>query len=160
MTTTYTMASQTLQNSIIYSYTYCTYHKFFIDIVHHTTLHMQDKIIQYMYWVLLFDMQPDLTCSSLLVTYFGMTTVTFLSKLLASLMMNYFPKRTSGAPLHTLSKLYDFPVGFVSPNFETVYCYICGRKWWLLLDIGLFVLLFYFAVSVRLPSKHVIGVSD
>ena len=30
-------------------------------------------------------------------------------------MRNYFPKRTSGAPLHTLSKLYDVPVGFVSP---------------------------------------------
>ena len=30
-------------------------------------------------------------------------------------MRNYFPKRPSGAPLHTLSKLYDVPVGFVSP---------------------------------------------
>ena len=38
-----------------------------------------------------------------------------LSKLLASLMRNYFPKRPSGAPLHTLSKLYDVPVGFVLP---------------------------------------------
>ena len=27
-------------------------------------------------------------------------------------MRNYFPKRPSGAPLHTLSKLYDVPVGF------------------------------------------------
>ena len=26
----------------------------------------------------------------------------------------YFPKRPSGAPLHTLSKLYDVPVGFVT----------------------------------------------
>ena len=43
-------------------------------------------------------------------------------------MRNYFPKRTSGAPLHTLSKLYDVPVGFVSPSFETMYCYICGRR--------------------------------
>ena len=38
-----------------------------------------------------------------------------MSKLLASLMRNYFPKRPSGAPLHTLSKLYDVPVGFVTP---------------------------------------------
>ena len=38
-----------------------------------------------------------------------------LSKILASLMRNYFPKRPSGAPLHTLSKLYDVPVGFVTP---------------------------------------------
>ena len=27
----------------------------------------------------------------------------------------YFPKRPSGAPLHTLSKLYDVPVGFEPP---------------------------------------------
>ena len=40
-----------------------------------------------------------------------------MSKLLASLMRNYFPKRPSGAPLHTLSKLYDVPVGFVNPLF-------------------------------------------
>ena len=32
-------------------------------------------------------------------------------------MRNYFPERTSAAPLHTLSKLYDVPVGFVSPSF-------------------------------------------
>ena len=44
-------------------------------------------------------------------------------------MRNYFLKRTSGAPLHTLSKLYDVPVGFVSsPSFEAVFCYICGRR--------------------------------
>ena len=40
----------------------------------------------------------------------------FLSKLLAALMKYYFPKRTSGAPLHTLSLLYDAPVGFVFPR--------------------------------------------
>ena len=57
-----------------------------------------------------------------------MTTVSFLSKLLASLMGNYIPKRTFGAPLHTLSKLYDVPIGFVSPFFEAVYCYIYGRR--------------------------------
>ena len=42
-------------------------------------------------------------------------------------MRNYFPKRTSVAPLHTLSKLYDVPVGFVSPSLVAMYCYICGR---------------------------------
>ena len=58
-----------------------------------------------------------------------MTTVSFfLSKVLASLMRNYFPKRTSGAPLHTLCKLFDVSVGFVSPSFETVVFYICGRR--------------------------------
>ena len=50
------------------------------------------------------------------------------SKLSASLMKNYFPKRTSGTSFHTLSKLYDVPVGFVSPLFWAVYCYICGRR--------------------------------
>ena len=49
----------------------------------------------------------------------------FLSKLLASLMRNYYQKRTSGAPLYTLSKLYDVPVGFVNPFFRgTVLLYL------------------------------------
>ena len=54
----------------------------------------------------------------------------FLSKLLAFLMRNYFPKRPLGALLHTLSKLYDVPVGFVSPSpsFEAVYYSICCRR--------------------------------
>ena len=39
-----------------------------------------------------------------------------LSKLLAFLMKNYFLKRPPGAPLLTLSKLYDVPVGFVPPS--------------------------------------------
>ena len=45
-------------------------------------------------------------------------------------MRNYFPKRPSGAPLHTLSKLYDVPVGFVNPPpyFEAEYCLFCGRR--------------------------------
>ena len=53
-----------------------------------------------------------------------------MSKLLASLMRNYFPKRPSGAPLHTLSKLYDVPVGFVTPPsyFEAEYCLFGGRR--------------------------------
>ena len=37
-------------------------------------------------------------------------------------------RRTSSAPLHTLSKLYDNPVGFVSPSVAAVYCYICSRQ--------------------------------
>ena len=45
-------------------------------------------------------------------------------------MRNYFPKRPSGAPLHTLSKLYDVPVGYVPPPpyFEAEYCLFCGRR--------------------------------
>ena len=67
-----------------------------------------------------------------------MTTVSFLSKLLASLIRN-FPKRTSGAPLHTLSKLYDVPVGFVTPppslltQFIAIFAVAGG---WLLFNIG------------------------
>ena len=49
--------------------------------------------------------------------------------MLPSLMRNNFPKRPSGAPLHTLSRLYDVPVGFVTPPyFGVVYCFICGRR--------------------------------
>ena len=46
-------------------------------------------------------------------------------------MRNYFPKRPSGAPLHTLSKLYDVPVGFEPPPppcFEAEFCLFCGRR--------------------------------
>ena len=45
-------------------------------------------------------------------------------------MRNYFPKRLSGAPLHTLSKLYDVPVGFVPPSLlcESQYCLFYGRR--------------------------------
>ena len=47
-------------------------------------------------------------------------------KILASLMRIYFPKRPSGAPLHTLSKLYDVSVGFVNspPSSKAVYFFI------------------------------------
>ena len=52
-------------------------------------------------------------------------------------MRNYFPKRPSGAPLHTLSKLYDVPVDFVPPPyFEAENAYFAVAEWWLLLDIG------------------------
>ena len=41
--------------------------------------------------------------------------------------INYL-KRPSDSPLHTLSKLYDVPVGFVHPSIKAVYCFICGRR--------------------------------
>ena len=52
------------------------------------------------------------------------------SEFLASLMRNYYPKRPSGALLHTLSKLYDVPVEFLPPPpyVEAVYCFICGCR--------------------------------
>ena len=43
-------------------------------------------------------------------------------------MRNCFPKHPPGAPLHTLSKLYDVPGGFVPPSFGVMYCFICGRR--------------------------------
>ena len=43
-------------------------------------------------------------------------------------MRNYFPKRTSGAPLHTLSKFYDVPGGFVSSRFWDSVCHIWGGE--------------------------------
>ena len=60
-------------------------------------------------------------------------------------MRNYFPKRPSGAPLHTLSKLYDVPVGYVPPPLilRLNIAYFAVAEGWLLLDIGWFVLFFY-----------------
>ena len=45
-------------------------------------------------------------------------------------MRNYLPERPSGAPLYTLSKLYDIPVGFVTPTscFEAMCCFKRKRK--------------------------------
>ena len=45
--------------------------------------------------------------------------------ILAALLRNYFFKRPSGAPLHTLSNLYDVPVCSVPPPpyFDAVYCF-------------------------------------
>ena len=80
-----------------------------------------------------------------------------MSKLLASLMRNYFPKRPSGAPLHTLSKLYDVPVGFVPPPpiLRLNIAYFAVAEGWLLLDIGWFVLFFYhFRSGPCLCSYH------
>ena len=52
----------------------------------------------------------------------------------------YFPKRPSGAPYHTLSKLYDVPVGFEPPPpiLRLNIAYLAVAEGWLLLDIGLF----------------------
>ena len=61
-------------------------------------------------------------------------------------MRNYFSKRTSGAPLHTLSKLYADPVGFVTPPpffLRQCIAIFAVAEGWLLLDIGLFVLFSY-----------------
>ena len=51
-------------------------------------------------------------------------------KILASLMKNYFPKRPSDAPLHTLSKLYDVSVGFVTPPliWYSIFLYLRSLK--------------------------------
>ena len=58
-----------------------------------------------------------------------MTIVRVFVKIISIPMRNYFPKLPSGAPLHTLSKLYDVPVGFVGPpSFKAVYCLICDRR--------------------------------
>ena len=60
--------------------------------------------------------------------HFGTTNDWVLSKLLASLIRSYFPKRLSGAPLHTLSKLYDVPVGFVAPPILGSELLYMGRR--------------------------------
>ena len=48
-------------------------------------------------------------------------------------MRNYFPKQPSGAPLHTLSKLYD---GFVAPTPEKCIALCAVTEGCLLIDIG------------------------
>ena len=52
-------------------------------------------------------------------------------------MRNYFSKRTSGAMLHTLSKLYDVPVDFVPPFVlrQCIAIFVVDEGW-LLIDIG------------------------
>ena len=80
-----------------------------------------------------------------------------MSKLLASLMRNYFPKRPSGAPLHTLSKLYDVPVGFVTPPHPILrlnIAYFAVAEGWLLLDIGWFVLFLQFIPVYTVMASH------
>ena len=47
--------------------------------------------------------------------HFVKVIVRVLSKLFASLMRNYYPKRPSSASLYTSSYLYDVPISFVAP---------------------------------------------
>ena len=52
-------------------------------------------------------------------------------------MRNNFPNRSSDALFHTLSKLYDVPVGFVTPpHLRQCIALIAVAQGWLLLDIG------------------------
>ena len=50
-------------------------------------------------------------------------------------MTDNFPKRPSGAPLHT----FDVPVGFVTPKRQCIALFAVAEGW-LLLDIGWLVL--------------------
>ena len=52
-------------------------------------------------------------------------------------MRNYFPKRPPGAPLQTLSNLYDVPVGVVAPPpiLRLNIAHFAVAEGWLLLDI-------------------------
>ena len=72
---------------------------------------------------------------SLKCNYLKWQQLVFLSKLLVSLIRNYYPKRTSGAPLHTLSKLYDVPVGIIPlPLLRQCMAIFAVAEGWLLLD--------------------------
>ena len=53
-------------------------------------------------------------------------------------MRNYFPKRPSGALLHTLLNLYDVPFGFVTPPPLLRVCIdlFAVAEGWLLLYVG------------------------
>ena len=84
-----------------------------------------NQILAKRYLVLLDIICINLPAKKMLLKMSGL-----LSKLLASLMRINFPKRPSGAPLHTLSTLYDVPVGFCRPpsSLEAVYSFICGRR--------------------------------
>ena len=75
----------------------------------------------------------------------------YLSKLLASLTRNYFPKRPSGAPLHTLSKYYGIPIGFVTPFLRLCLALFAVAEGWMLLGIDWFVL---FIQKRKNPYKH------
>ena len=72
--------------------------------------------------------------------------------LLASLMRNYFPKRPSGVPLHTLSKLCS--CWFCPPPFMLCINSFAVAEGWLLLDIGWFVLFYKSADVVQLGKRN------
>ena len=85
-------------------------------------------------------------------------TIRFIvRKLLASLKRNYL-KRPTGAPLHTLSKLYDVHVGFVNPSpyFEAVYCFICCHRSVAVARYWMICLVFVVMVKVSLQQKVMI----
>ena len=77
-------------------------------------------------------------------------------------MRIYFPNRYSGAALHSLSKLYDVPVGFVTtPSFEQCFVKFEVAECWLLLsDLSSLSLhcLYLHAISkkvyLRMDSTH------
>ena len=60
------------------------------------------------------------------------------SKKSQKFVKNLKPKRPSSAPLHTLSKLYEVPVGFEPPPpiLRLNIAYFAVAEGWLLLDIG------------------------
>ena len=83
--------------------------------------------------VVLYSFQTfELNDIKLIVDYiFNIVSVMLLDKRCLSIALSHIScfKRPSDAPLHTLSKLSDVPVGFVAPPyFEAVYCFICGRR--------------------------------
>ena len=71
-------------------------------------------------------------------------------------MRNYFPKRSSDAPLHTFSKLYDVPIDFFNPtpSFEAVYCFICCRRRVTVFRYQIICLLFLQISSSMIISIH------
>ena len=80
--------------------------------------------------------------------FYIIQTVGLLSKVLASLMRNYFPKRPSGASFHTLSKIIWCSRCFCHTPSLFLGCVLIAvfavDEWWLLLDIRWFVLFFFF----------------
>ena len=61
------------------------------------------------------------------ILLYYITKCVYAKDVLAHLLLRVGP---SGAPLHTLSKLYYVPVSFVTPPpyFEAEYCLFCGRR--------------------------------
>ena len=72
-------------------------------------------------------------------------------------MRNYFPKQPSGAPLHTLSKLYDVPLVLMPPPVKCIALYAVTEGC-LLIDIGWFVLFFtHMLLMVRGGTLWILG---
>ena len=71
-------------------------------------------------------------------------------------MRNYFPKQPSCAPIHTLSKVYDVPVGFVPPLLRLRIALFAVVEGWLLLDTGWFVLFLHFYARLRRSKSKVL----